>query len=72
MIKKIKKEQKKYKHKDFELYGKYLFKENKVDLPRNSMIIKDNIKYLKNSFISDELVDDRIKYLNNKFVKFIN
>ena len=65
-----KRAKRKYKHNDFELYGKYLFKENKVELPRNSMIIKDNIKYLKNSFINNKLVDDRIKYLNNEFVKF--
>lgn len=65
-----KRAKRKYKHKDFELYGKYLFKENKVELPRNSMIIKDNIKYLKNSFINNKLVDDRINYLNNEFVKF--
>ncbi len=60
----------KYKHKDFELYGKYLFKENKVELPKDDIIIKNNIKYLKNRFISDELVDYRLDYLNNEFVKF--
>ena len=58
------------KHKDFELYGKYLFKENKVELPKDDIIIKNNIKYLKNKFISDKLVDYRLDYLNNEFVKF--
>ena len=60
----------KYKHYDFELYGKYLFKDNKVEVPINKKVIKDNIKYLDNSFLTNELVDNRIKYLNNEFTNF--
>lgn len=58
---------KKYKHGDFELYGKYLF--NTLEIPTNSEIIKDNIKYLKDNLLTDELVDYRIKYLKTDFKK---
>lgn len=58
---------KKYKHSDFELYGKYLF--NTIEIPTNSEIIKDNIKYLKDNLLTDELVDYRIKYLKTDFIK---
>lgn len=63
-------QKRKYKHKDFELYGKYLFKEKKIELPKDGTTIKNNIKYLKNRFVSDELVDYRLNYLNNGFIKF--
>ena len=39
-------------------------------MPINKKVIKDNIKYLDNSFLTNELVDNRIKYLNNEFTKF--
>ena len=65
-----KRQKRKYKHKDFELYGKYLFKEKKIELPKDGITIKNNIKYLKNRFVSDELVDYRLNYLNNGFIKF--
>ena len=58
---------KKYKHGDFELYGKYIF--NTIEIPTNSEIIKDNIKYLKDNLLTDELVDYRIKYLKTDFIK---
>ena len=58
---------KKYKHGDFELYGKYIF--NTIEIPTNSEIIKDNIKYLKDNLLTDELVDYRIKYLKTYFIK---
>lgn len=58
---------KKYKHSDFELYGKYIF--NTIEIPTNSEIIKDNIKYLKDNLLTDELVDYRIKYLKTDFIK---
>ncbi len=65
-----KRQKRKYKHKDFELYGKYLFKEKKIELPKDDIAIKNNIKYLKNRFVNDELVDYRLNYLNNGFIKF--
>ena len=49
------------------MYVKYLFKDNKVELPKDSIVIKNNIRYLKNKFLTDELVDYRINYLNNGF-----
>ena len=60
----------KYKHDDFELYGKYLYKNNLVDIPKNKKIIKENIKYIKNIFLSDKDIDYRINYLNNGFNDF--
>lgn len=60
----------KYKHKDFELYGKYLFNDSYVSIPKNKELIKENSKYLKNNFLTDELIDHRFNYLNNEFTKF--
>lgn len=58
---------KKYKHRDFELYGKYIF--SSIELPKDSKIIKENIKYLKNNLLTEQLVDNRITYLNTTFKK---
>lgn len=60
----------KYKHKDFELYGKYLFNDGYVSIPKNKELIKENSKYLKDNFLTDELIDHRFYYLNNEFTKF--
>lgn len=65
-----KKLKRKYKHKDFELYGKYLFNDGYVSIPKNKELIKENSKYLKNNFLTDELIDHRFNYLNNEFTKF--
>ncbi len=65
-----KKLKRKYKHKDFELYGKYLFNNGNVFIPKNKKLIKENAKYLKNNFLTDELIDYRFNYLNNDFTKF--
>ncbi len=65
-----KRQKKKYKQSDFELYGKYLFRDKKVELPKNRAIVKSNIQYLKNHFLNDELVDHRFDYLNNEFGAF--
>ena len=48
-----KKLKRKYKHKDFELYGKYLFNDGYVSIPKNKELIKENSKYLKNNFLTD-------------------
>lgn len=60
----------KYKHKDFELYGKYLFNDGYVSIPKNKELIKESSKYLKDNFLTDELIDHRFYYLNNEFTKF--
>lgn len=65
-----KKLKRKYKHKDFELYGKYLFNNGNVFIPKNKKLNKENAKYLKNNFLTDELIDYRFNYLNNDFTKF--
>ncbi len=65
-----KKLKRKYKHKDFELYGRYLFNDGYVFIPKNKELIKENSKYLKNNFLTDKLIDHRFNYLNNEFTKF--
>lgn len=65
-----KKLKRKYKHYDFELYGKYLFNDNKITIPTNTKLIKDNIAYLDKKFLTDDLVEYRINYLKNKFTDF--
>lgn len=39
-----KREKRKYKHYDLELYGKYLFKDGFVNLPTNKKVVLDNVK----------------------------
>lgn len=58
----------KYKHRDFELYGKYLYKYIKI--PKDYEKIKNNINLLKNKFITEELIKQRLNYLNVEFRKF--
>ena len=65
-----KKIRRKYKHKDFELYGKYLYQDNKVELPTNKNIILSNISELKPNFLNEELVTKRFNYLENNFKTF--
>ena len=60
----------KYKHNDFELYGKNLYKNNEVCIPENINIIKENIKYLKKCPISYSDVKYRLDYLKNEFKIF--
>lgn len=60
----------KYKHYDFELYGKYLFNDNIVQVPTNDKLIKNNIDCLDKKFLTDELVEYRINYLNHEFTDF--
>lgn len=60
----------KYKHYDFELYGKYLFNDNKVFVPNEFKIISENIKYLDGNFLTNDLVKYRLNYLKNDFNKF--
>mgnify|MGYP000526176270 FL=1 len=60
----------KYKHIDFELYGKYLFNDGYVSIPQNINLVKENAVYLKDKFLTDELIDYRFNYLKNDFAKF--
>ncbi len=60
----------KYKHKDFELYGKHLFNDGYVSIPKNSNLIKENAIYLKDKFLTDELIECRFNYLKNGFADF--
>ncbi len=72
-IKKIKstdKILKKYKHGDFELYGRYLFKEIELPIINNDKEILKNIKYLKNKFYTKDLVKQRLNYLESGLIKF--
>lgn len=59
----------KYKHYDFELYGRYLFSDNKLIIPTDTELIKKNIDYLEGKFLTDELVEYRINYLKSEFKK---
>ena len=58
------------KHYDFDLYGKYLYKNNCVELPNIDYDITDSLSLLKKNFFDMEMVKKRIYYLNNEFYKF--
>jgi hypothetical protein len=60
-----------FKQKDFLNYGKYLYKNNLITLPKDKKIIINNLKYLKPNFITKEEVIERIDYLNsNDFIEY--
>ena len=59
-----------YKHKDLELYGKRLMKEEMIPLPEDSYQIYESADYLKNSFINPLQIISRIDYLNDGFIDF--
>lgn len=65
-----KKQKRKYKHKDFELYGKYLYQDGLVDIPKDINIVMSNIDKLIPKFLNKELVNHRFNYLQNEFFKF--
>lgn len=58
------------KHYDFDLYGKYLYKNNCVEVPNIDYDITDSLSLLKKNFFDMEMVKKRIYYLNNEFHKF--
>ena len=62
--------QKKYKHYDLELYGKYIYNEGMVDAPTDIDLIEENAKYIKPNFLTRELIQTRVDYLNMDFKKF--
>lgn len=57
-----------FKHHDFCLYGKYLYNNNMVFLPKYNLNIVDDLKYLKGKFYSVDDVFNRFKYLNSEFI----
>ncbi|MBQ6687212.1 MAG: zinc dependent phospholipase C family protein [Bacilli bacterium] len=61
---------KKYKHGDFELYGRYLFKNINLPIIENNKEIFKNVKYLKNKFYTKDLVMQRLNYLETNFIDF--
>lgn len=61
---------KKYKHKDFELYGKYLYQDKLVDIPKNKDIVISNINKLIPNFLDEQLVNNRFNYLQKSFSSF--
>ena len=65
-----KKQKRKYKHKDFELYGKYLYQDGLVDIPKDINIVMSNIDKLIPKFLNKELVNYRFNYLQNEFSNF--
>ena len=67
---KNKKIRKKIKHYDLDLYGKYLFNNSFVELPKYNEEIKKSLILLKDNFFSNENVLKRIDYLNDKFYDF--
>ena len=58
------------KHYDFDLYGKYLYKNNRVEVPNIDYDINDSLNLLNDNFFNMKMVNKRINYLNNEFYKF--
>ena len=55
---------KEYKHRDLELYGKYLFNNDKIDIPQYN----DNIKkFLISDIYTENDIEKRIDYLNTTY-----
>jgi len=60
---------KKYKHCDLELYGKYLFKNENIYLPKFDENILKNIKDLNIIDYNEKILRSRIHYLNTEYIK---
>ena len=58
-----------YKHYDLELFGKYLYKQGKIEIPDYDDNIYKNIKELKNNCYTEIDIKRRIEYLNKDFLK---
>ncbi|MBQ7140121.1 MAG: zinc dependent phospholipase C family protein [Bacilli bacterium] len=65
---KITNDKKKYKHYDLELYGKYLFNNKKIEMPKMNKNLLNNMKDVKNNCYSKESIEKRIKYLNKDYI----
>ena len=59
---------KKYKHDDLELYGKYLFNNNYIDIPKTFNYKNNDLSLLKNKFFKSDDARTRINYLNTEFI----
>ena len=59
------KTRKKYKHKDFDTYSKYLNKEGLVDIPNFSNTLKD---YIKDTKYDIKYVKNRCEFLNGDYL----
>ena len=55
-----------YKHHDLELYGKYLFKKDMIEMPEYNNVVKGQSKFT--IYTNDELIK-RCEYLNNEYKK---
>lgn len=62
-----KNEKRKYKHHDFELYGRNICDIDAV--PKDKEKIYNNIKFIKHGFLTKEIVDDRFNYFHDKYLK---
>lgn len=58
-----------YKHQDLESYGKFLFKNNFVEIPQTFNYKENDLDLLKNKFFNTEDVKKRMNYLNNDFIR---
>lgn len=65
---KITTELKEYKHYDLELYGKYLFNNIVIELPKFDNNILINKKDINIKDYTEEVLKKRIDYLNNQYV----
>ena len=63
----LKKEKRKYKHHDLELFGKYIF--DKKIIPKDKEKICSNIKFIKKGYLTKEIVEDRFKEFNGSYIK---
>lgn len=57
------------KHQDLELYGKYLYQFELLEMPKDEKKILNNIKVLKGQFYTEQNVKNRLKYLQTDFEK---
>lgn len=62
----------KYKHRDLEKYGRYIYNNEDLFIPENIDIILKNTDVLNDSFYSKENIEHRINYLNNGNFKEFN
>jgi len=65
---KITTELKEYKHHDLELYGKYLFNNNVIELPKFDNNILINKKDINIKDYTEEVLKKRTDYLNNQYL----
>ena len=62
----------KYKHGDLEKYGRYIYNNEELFIPKNIDKILDNANVLNDNFYSEDNIKNRINYLNNCEFKEFN